>query len=396
MNKTLKMLMVTAFLSLPILCIAQDRLIRVNSESNAWRKSNPQVVLNNQEKARLLMPQGAAFGVECVPSFSKEWALTYDSVAHALVYKKADKSIWQTTYRAWHKKKKVKKNYSKWVLRKHPKNYEALTAKTFTLSITDQQAQRLKALWKDAISQAEDREVFILDGTKWTFFTGSQKAKSHRDENPLVKFTKELILAVCTGEGSLRDSLLSDETLHHCLEAMNKVEKPCRQNNDSIVVMTNRQLLLDSLCRLIRHRPKQFYYQQGELIDSMSMWTIVGAKEHFGIDCPVLQLKTVPDTLCNDYVRQHPEMLQNLCCMSGIVLDENDKPLADAWVGLYGGGAGAATDSTGQFFFWLPREKKFSFALYAECPGYQKLQGIDITQSPTLRIRLKPTAQKGN
>ena len=393
MKRTLKMLMVTALLLLPIIGIAQNRLIRVDSESRAWRKDNPQVVLNDQEKERLLMPQGAAFGVECVPSFSQEWTLTYDSVAHALVYKKADKSIWHTTYRAWHKKKKVKKNYSKWVLRKHPKDYEAPTAKTFTLSIADKQAQRLKALWTGAVSHAEDREVFILDGTKWTFFINGEKAKSHRDENPLVKFINELVHAVCTGDNSRKDSLLSDEALHNCLEAMNKVEKPKRQNTDSIVVMTNRQLLPDSLCRLIRHRPKQFYYQRGELIDSMSMWTIVGAKEYFGIDCPILQLKTVPDTLNNAYVNLHPEMLQNLCCVSGIVLDENDKPLADAWVGLYAEGAGAPTDSTGHFFFWLPREKKRPYALYAECSGYQKLRNIDITQIP-LRISLKPTEQK--
>ena len=78
---------------------AQDRLIRVDGESKAWRKKNSQVAMNEREKQRLLMPQGAAFGVECVPSFSPEWTLTYDSVAHALVYKIAEKSIWYSTRR---------------------------------------------------------------------------------------------------------------------------------------------------------------------------------------------------------------------------------------------------------------------------------------------------------
>ena len=81
---------------------AQGKLIWVHSEDEAWRKENPQTVLYDQEKTRLLMPQGAAFGVECIPSFSTEWTLTYDSVARALVYREVGKSLWHATYRAWH------------------------------------------------------------------------------------------------------------------------------------------------------------------------------------------------------------------------------------------------------------------------------------------------------
>ena len=79
---------------------AQEKLIRIESEDVAWQKDNPQYLFFNKEKARLLMPQGAAFGVECIPSFSPEWSLTYDSVAHALVYNEAQKSIWYSTYGA--------------------------------------------------------------------------------------------------------------------------------------------------------------------------------------------------------------------------------------------------------------------------------------------------------
>ena len=100
---------------------AQDRLIRVDSESTILRKTNSQGAMFESEKSRLLMPQGVAFGVECVPSFTPEWTLTYDSVAHVLVYKIAEKSVWHTTYRSMHKLKKVGKNHSKWVPRKHPK-----------------------------------------------------------------------------------------------------------------------------------------------------------------------------------------------------------------------------------------------------------------------------------
>ena len=162
-NKTI----LTAMLVLVTLTMAaQDRLIRMDSESKAWRKENPQVVLFDQEKTRLLMPQGASFGVECVPSFTPEWTLTYDSIAHALVYKIAEKSIWYSTYGAWHKSKRVGKNHSKSVLRKRPKNYVAPESKTYVLAITPKQVQQLRAIWTTAVCTAEDREVYILDGTK--------------------------------------------------------------------------------------------------------------------------------------------------------------------------------------------------------------------------------------
>ena len=105
-----KTTIIALFVLVTLPLVAQDRLIRVDSEFEAWHKNNPQVAMNDREKMRLLMPQGAAFGVECVPSFSPEWTLTYDSVEHALVYKIAEKSIWYSTYHAWHKSKKIRKN----------------------------------------------------------------------------------------------------------------------------------------------------------------------------------------------------------------------------------------------------------------------------------------------
>lgn len=187
---------------------AQDRLVRVHSESKFLRKNNSQRAMFESEKARLLMPQGAAFGVECVPSFSPEWTLTYDSVAHALVYKIAEKSVWHTTYRSMHKLKKVSENHSKWVPRKRPKNYEAPDVKTYLLSVTPEQIQQLRAIWRTAVGTSEDREVFILDGTKWEYFIDGKRAKSHREKNVLVKFTNELAEAVKTGNVNRKDSLL--------------------------------------------------------------------------------------------------------------------------------------------------------------------------------------------
>lgn len=194
---------------------AQDKLIRVDSESAAWQKDDPQYLFADKEKARLLMPQGAAFGVECIPSFSPEWTLTYDSVAHVLVYKIAEKSIWYTTYRSMHKLKKVSKNHSKSVPRKHPKNYEAPDVKTYSLSVTPEQVQKLRAIWRTAVGTAEDKEVFMLDGTKWEYFIDGRRAKSHREKNVLVTFTNELAEAVETGNVSRKDSLFEAYVREH-------------------------------------------------------------------------------------------------------------------------------------------------------------------------------------
>ena len=165
------------------------------------------------------------------------------------------------------------------------------------------------------------------------------------------------------------------------------VDKPPRKNNDSIVVITNGQQLPDSLCRLINHRPKQFYYQRGELVTHESTWSIYGAKQTFDIDCPVLELKTKPDTLSDAYVSQHPALQQTLNHYTGTVVDQDDKPIAGAWVGIYGAGAGAPTDSAGRFSFWVPRK---AIRFYAECPGYETLRNIDDIDFPSV-IRLKKT-----
>jgi hypothetical protein len=61
-------------------------------------------------------------------------------------------------------------------------------------------------------------------------------------------------------------------------------------------------------------------------------------------------------------------MKDTLHHISGIVLDENEKPLVDAWVSI-SGNAGSPTDSTGRFSFWAPRSVT---SLRAECTGYKK------------------------
>lgn len=209
-----RFIITSLFALITLTTTAQDKLIRVDSESIAWRKKNRQVSMAHQEKARLLIPKNAEFGVECLPSFSPEWSLTYDSLVHALVYKKALKSIWYSTYDAMYKKKsKTKKGrkITKRVMRKKPKDYVAPEVSTYTLAITPEQLQMLKAIWKNAVGTSEDGIDNTLDGTKWEYFIEGKRAKTKNEKNKLVIFTNELQKAVMTGNSDLKDSLIDNE-----------------------------------------------------------------------------------------------------------------------------------------------------------------------------------------
>ena len=210
-NDIKKIILSIIFTVAALTATAQDKLIHVADKSMSWRKNKPQTTLFDRELARLLMPQGATFGVVCVPSFSSEWTLTYDSVARTLVYKEAQTSIWHSTFQATHKKKKMGEKRSKWVPRKRPKDYVAPDVKTFTLPVSDDQAAVLRAVWKTAVYGAEVREVFILDGVKWEYFIDGRRAKSHRDKNILVVFTEDMRKAVRNGDTNRKDSLISNE-----------------------------------------------------------------------------------------------------------------------------------------------------------------------------------------
>lgn len=190
---------------------AQGRLIRIDSEDETWWKNSRQMTFARNELTRLLMPKDVEFGVVCQPSFSPEWALSYDSTTHTLVCRKADKSIWHTTYKALHKLKKVDKKRSKWVPRKHPKDYVAPNVQAYSLAITDEQVQMLKAIWTTAVGNAEKKMDATLDGTSWEYFIDGQRAKARREDNALVRFTNELADAVRTGDASRKDTLIDNE-----------------------------------------------------------------------------------------------------------------------------------------------------------------------------------------
>ena len=209
MNK--KVVSTVLFTLVTLTMAAQGRLIRIDSEDETWWKNSRQMTFARNELTRLLMPKDVEFGVVCLPSFSPEWALSYDSTTHTLVCRKADKSIWQTTYKALHKLKKVDKKHSKWVPRKHPKDYVAPNVQAYSLAITDEQVQMLKAIWTTAVGNAEKKMDATLDGTSWEYFIDGQRAKARREDNALVRFTNELADAVRTGDASRKDTLIDNE-----------------------------------------------------------------------------------------------------------------------------------------------------------------------------------------
>ena len=183
-----------------------------------------------------------------------------------------------------------------------------------------------------------------------------------------------------------KDSLLVESTLKKSLANTKETVQPVQFDLNSLVIVVNKQQLPDSLSKLIRYRVRQYYHQQGMMVATQKDWSAYGAKYNSGFDknCPLMELTVVPDTLSDAYVRQHPEMQQALRHVSGIVMDENDRPLADVWIGVRGAGAGAPTDSTGHFSFWMPREEQ---RLYAECLGYVSKRNIPANSSLTIRLR---------
>lgn len=381
-----------------ITVIAQDKLIRVADMPTSWKKGKPKTTLFDSEMARLLMPQKAAFGVECIPSFSPEWTLTYDSVARALVYREAQTSIWHTTFQATHKKKKIGEKRYKWFSRKRPKGYVAPDVKTFTLPVSDDQRAMLWAVWKTAVYGAEDREVFILDGVKWEYFIDGRRAKSHRDNNVLVAFTEELRQAVRSGDTNRKDSLVGNE-FQRVVDGLTIAPPPEVLLPGTVrkLVVWNGEVLNDSLDKFrtygtIGSDEKVYFYRRHQIIKSVSFHYEEEEKrefaERYGITAKdlVMEFKTVPDTLCDAYVRQHPELMQTRRYTEGYVLSEDGNPLADAWISCDTGIMGAATDSTGHFVMWLPHTVT---RLNVELVGFHTIRHQIQPDETILNFRMK-------
>ena len=204
---------------------AQDRLIRVDSASIAWRQNDLPSSFYDKELARLLLPPYTQFGVVRMPSHGCESSLTYDSIHHTLVYIEAYTSIYKATYKAtttyrplsvrkWArkthlrdpKKKNEEVNMVRVVPRKRPYKYISPDVRTLTFPITDEQVLALKEKWTNEIQNAEDSKVSILDGTTWDFFIGNQRAQSYEPQNTFVKFANELMDSIYNVDWGRKDS----------------------------------------------------------------------------------------------------------------------------------------------------------------------------------------------
>ena len=143
------------------------------------------------------------------------------------------------------------------------------------------------------------------------------------------------------------------------------------------------QLLSDSDLNVEERIGRALYLQPyggSEEERKQRCFEIYGDRAKYG----VIEVTTVPDTYCDDYISKHPELKKERHHIEGYVYDEDDKPLADAWVHIRGKGIGAATDSTGYFSIWLPQtnvELKANHIGYVPC--------VVKTNKPMLTFRLR-------
>ncbi len=150
---------------------------------------------------------------------------------------------------------------------------------------------------------------------------------------------------------------------------------------DSTLILVNGEPLPDSLKWQVfgesiddvdTNMPR-YFSQQGLMIDSVYVHKDRKFTEKYGglAKYGVIEIKTVPDTYCDAYVRKHPKLMKKYTKVEGYVFDNNGKPLTEAYVHVERDFIGAATDSTGHFVFWVPRK---DVTLRAEQAGYKSFE----------------------
>ena len=118
----------------------------------------------------------------------------------------------------------------------------------------------------------------------------------------------------------------------------------------------------------------RYFSRQGLLIDSVYVHKDSKFTEKYGglAKYGVIEIKTVPDTYCDAYVRKHPKLMKKYTKVEGYMFDNNGKPLTEAYVHVERDFfIGAATDSTGHFVFWVPKK---DVTLCAEQAGYKSFK----------------------
>ena len=141
----------------------------------------------------------------------------------------------------------------------------------------------------------------------------------------------------------------------------------------------------------------RYFSRQGLLIDSVYVHKDSEFTEKFGgrAKYGVIELKTVPDTYCDAYVRKHPKLMKNYTRVEGYVVDNDGKPLTEAWVHIKKKSlTGAATDSTGHYAIWLPTR---DVELCADQTGYRTVEFLPADSTRTIRLqKAKSIRLRGN
>ena len=111
---------------------------------------------------------------------------------------------------------------------------------------------------------------------------------------------------------------------------------------DSTLILVNGEPLPEHLKQevlgnnpddLDTHMPR-YFSRQGLLIDSVYVHKDSNYTEKYGgrAKYGVIEIKTVPDTYCDDYVKAHPKLMKKYTKVEGYIVDNEGKPLTEAWV----------------------------------------------------------------
>ena len=180
---------------------------------------------------------------------------------------------------------------------------------------------------------------------------------------------------------SVDQTLKNDGRELHCIKEIPlslRLRGKCdKETNSYPLVLVNGEPLPDSLILQVlelddidtyMHR---YLYQQHLLLDEVYVYKDSEITEKFGERGKhgVIELRTVPNTFCDDYVKAHPRMKKKYRRTEGYVVGTDNKLLTKAWVYINGEpNTGAATDSMGHFAFWVPKK---DITLCVDHPGYK-------------------------
>ena len=165
-----------------------------------------------------------------------------------------------------------------------------------------------------------------------------------------------------------------------------------RPTNDSVLILVNGKPLPNTVTKqMLQGNIFQYIHQRQQLVDSIMVYKDDQAKQRYlakygeRVKYGVIEITTSPDTLCDAYVRQHPELKKSRRCVTGYVVnDATNEPLPFAQIYLPRWGAFCAmADSTGHFVFWPPLSVE---TIEVSSLGY-KTQKIHVADS-VLTVRL--------